>query len=139
MIGTTKSKTATGKAQNLLERFGHTAVEDEARLRKRLKSFKSLTEAKRQIVSANHNLKIVLDRMANDSSKRAGLLDDELEKIVGDTLLFLRNAHNVILKMGRECQYDFHYRGPGKEEVNQRRVQNQLEKLILSRKQKSHS
>ena len=66
MIRAKRFKTTTGKTQNLLGRFDHTAVEDEAILRKRLKSFKSLTEAKRQIVSANHNLKIVLDRMDNN-------------------------------------------------------------------------
>lgn len=132
---TTKIKTATGKAHNLLGKLRHTQIEDESILRKRLQSFKALTEAKRQVASANHNLKIALDRMANDSSKQAGLLDEELEKVMGDTMLFLRNAHNVILKLGRECQYDFHYRGPGKNEVKRRRTQNQLEKMILAQKQ----
>ena len=139
MARMTKSKPSVSKTSNLLDRFDRKTSEDEATLQKRLKSFQSLTEAKRQIVSANHNLKIVLDRMANDSSKRAGLLDDELEKIVGDTMLFLRNAHNVIMKMGQECRYNFNYRGPGKREVSQHRTRNQLEKLILSRKQKSKS
>ena len=134
-----KGSTATDKAKHLLTKFRTIEIDDEAVLQKRLKTFKSLTTAKRQIVSANHNLKIVLDRMANDSSKRAGLLDEELEKVMGDTLLFLRNAHNVILTMGRECQYDFHYRGPGKAEVKLRRTQNQLEKLIQRRKQMAHS
>lgn len=138
-MATTQIKSATGKAHNLLEKLRHTQIKDETLLRKRLQSFKALTEAKRQVASANHNLKIVLDRMANDSSNQAGLLDDGLEKVVGDTMLFLRNAHNVILKLGRECEYDFHYRGPGKEEVKRRRTQNQLEKMILSRKQMARS
>jgi len=135
MARATKSKKRPKKGPSLLERISPKAYEDEATLNKRLKTFQSLTETKRQVISANHNLKIVLDRMANDSSKRAGLLDDELEKVVGDTMLFLRNAHNTIMKLGQECQYDFSYRGPGRREVKQHRTRNQLEKLILSRKQ----
>lgn len=127
--------TAAKKAQSIMNRLGpKNHPEDEPTLRKRLNTFKALTEARRQIVSANHNLKIVLERMANDSSQRAGLLDEELETIVGNTLLFLRNSHNSIMKLGQNCDYNFRYRGPKKDEIKRYRVKHQLDKLISVRK-----
>jgi len=109
-------------------------AEDDKVLRTRLNTLKALTEAKRQALSANHNLKIVLEKLSNASSQKAGLLDDDLEAVVANTLVFLRNAHNGISRMAVDCGYDLRYRGPSADQVERRRAEVQLDRLIASQK-----
>ncbi len=127
-------KTAKDRAKQLLQNLRGDQIDQEKQLRKKLKTFKTLTDAKKYVISANHNLKIILDQMSDENPQKAGILNAEKEKVIADTLAFLRSAHNSIMLMGQECDYDFTYKGPSQKEVDKLRRQNQLEKMIESRK-----
>jgi predicted TIM-barrel fold metal-dependent hydrolase len=97
-------------------------------------TYKTLSEAKKQVVSANHNLKIVLDHLGKQAGKNPKPLDAELNKAIGHSLVFLRSAHNSIKKMGVEYGYKFSHEPMAKDPKKKERCETLLADLVESRK-----
>ena len=91
-------------------------------------------EAKKQVVSANHNLKVVLDQLGKASGKKPKPLDTEASKAIGHALVFLRSAHNSIKKMGTECGYRFSHEPLEKVAKSKDRCGELLADLVEARK-----
>jgi|GEM_PF-6045625 len=96
-------------------------------------TYKTLSEAKKQVVSANHNLKIVLDQLGKNAGKKPRPLDAELNKAIGHALVFLRSAHNSIKKMGVEYGYKFSHEPLAKDLKKKERCEELLADLVESR------
>jgi len=139
-MATTKPKSpAPTISRKLLESLRKQAqfkkgVTESEKLKVQYYTYKTLTDAKKQVVSANHNLKIVLDELSKQVGKKPRPLDSELNKAIGHALVFLRSAHNSIKKMGTECGYSFSHEPLAKSEQRKEKCEELLADLVEARK-----